>query len=301
MRKILIGTAVAAIAAMTTAYAVPVDAQGRSEGNGKARPEQAANPQGAGNRAARQAERQAEPQAERRADVADRSPPSQARDPREPRGSGRGAQRDSDDYRGATRYRENGGLFFAKQNRAGNPRLIEGCPPGLAKKRNGCQPPGQQAKKRIDPGLFGLSGNGLSYRDGYIVRYDEDGISSYVPLLGGALSIGEPWPGEFGVARVPDYLRAYFNLGDSYRYYDDTLYRLDPDSGAITSVAGLVTGDDIAVGEPMPPGYDVYNVPVGYRDRYRDRPDADFRYSDGYIYEVDPQTRLVEAAIRLLT
>ena len=51
----------------------------------------------------------------------------------------------------------------------------------------------------------------------------------------------------------------------------------------------------------MPLGYDVYNVPYDYRDRYADGPNANYRYSDGYIYQVDPTTQLIAAAIELLT
>ena len=60
-------------------------------------------------------------------------------------------------------------------------------------------------------------------------------------------------------------------------------------------------GNYFAVGQQMPLGYDVYNVPYSYLDRYVDGPDANYRYSDGYIYEVDPTTQLVQAAISLLT
>jgi hypothetical protein len=51
----------------------------------------------------------------------------------------------------------------------------------------------------------------------------------------------------------------------------------------------------------MPVGYDVYNMPYDYRDRYRDRDDRWYRYSDGYVYEVDPRTRLVQSVIQLAT
>jgi patatin-like phospholipase/acyl hydrolase len=50
----------------------------------------------------------------------------------------------------------------------------------------------------------------------------------------------------------------------------------------------------------MPPGYDVYNVPYAYQDRYYDTPDANYRYADGYVYQVDPTTQLIQAAIELL-
>ena len=50
----------------------------------------------------------------------------------------------------------------------------------------------------------------------------------------------------------------------------------------------------------MPIGYDVYNVPYPYRSQYVDGPNSMYRYSDGYVYQVDPETRLVAAAIELL-
>ena len=51
----------------------------------------------------------------------------------------------------------------------------------------------------------------------------------------------------------------------------------------------------------MPQGYEVYNVPYSYRDQYADGPDSNYRYSDGTIYQVDPTTQLIQAAIQLLT
>ena len=196
-----------------------------------------------------------------------------------------------------------------------NRGLIDGCPPGLAKKRNGCNPPGQ-VKDRYQrsvygynyrPSLFGLSNydrrGDYYYQDGYLVRYgDRGGISSWLPLLGGALGIGNVWPSNYQSYRVPDYYVDYYNLGgpDRYRYADNVIYRVDPDDAAITSIAALITGDEFTIGQPMPMGYDVYNVPYAYRDRYYDTPDYMYRYSDGYVYQVDPETRLVAAAIDLL-
>ena len=62
-----------------------------------------------------------------------------------------------------------------------------------------------------------------------------------------------------------------------------------------------MTGEDFSVGRPLPLGYDAYNVPYSYRDQYADTPDALYRYSDGYVYQVDPTTRLIAAAIELIT
>ena len=193
--------------------------------------------------------------------------------------------------------------------------LVQGCPPGLAKKRNGCNPPGQ-VKDRDQRSLFGInylpSLFGLGYydrrgdyyyRDGYLVRYGDSGISGWLPLLGGALGIGNVWPSGYTSYDVPDYYVDYYGLGgpDRYRYADNVIYRVDPEDAAIMSVAALITGDEFSVGQPLPRGYDVYNVPAPYRDRYYDTPDAMYRYSDGYVYRVDPETRLVAAVIDLLT
>lgn len=191
--------------------------------------------------------------------------------------------------------------------------LIEGCPPGLAKKNNGCMPPGLANKRDRwsddfnRPSWFGYRSLGdgrYQYDDGYLYRMNDGGsILGYIPLLGGALSVGNPWPSFYQPAAVPDYYVDYYDLGpsDGYRYADDVLYRVDPETSAISSIAALLTGDQFAVGQPAPRGYDIYNVPYSYRDRYYDTPEAQYRYSDGYVYQIDPTTQLVAAAIQLLT
>ena len=197
--------------------------------------------------------------------------------------------------------------------------LIAGCPPGLAKKNNGCLPPGLARGAAYAPVFYdspnwwnfddrwhdsaAWNGGNTRYYDGYLVRYDDRGIDSWLPLLGGALSPGNLWPGQYETQGLPSYYQDYYGVGqpDGYRYYDDTLYRVDPQSNAITAITALLTGDTFQVGQPMPSGYDVYNVPTSYRDRYRDGPDADYRYSDGNIYQIDPTTQLVQAVIGLLT
>ncbi|MXO58054.1 hypothetical protein GRI89_00650 [Altererythrobacter salegens] len=192
--------------------------------------------------------------------------------------------------------------------------LIAGCPPGLAKKHNGCTPPGLAKAKEpryryttFRPDWWGLGGLALGggrylYSDGYLLRLDGDRIGGYIPLLGGALAIGNPWPSYYTPRPAPDYYVSYYDLGpaNGYRYADDVFYRVDPTTAAITSIAALLTGDDIQVGQPMPRGYDVYNVPYPYRSQYVDGPSARYRYSDGYVYQIDPETQLVAAAIELL-
>lgn len=287
---------------------------GNGNGNGnadRARPQQADRGNGNGNGNS-QARRQENPVSEvrgaarsarddaRRADGAiDAGRNAVARE-RDDRGEWRDAPlryiygRDDDRHDGSVRYIG----------------LLDGCPPGLAAKHNGCQPPGQARKH----GYFQRDGYNLGwwglprwddrlyrYDSGYLVRITPDGrIGAYIPLLGGALAIGNRWPSDYGYDRMSPYYADYYGLGPSYRYADNVVYRLDPETALIQSVAALLTGDEFVVGQPLPGGYDVYNVPYRYRDRYVDRPDAWYRYSDGYVYQIDPETRLVAAAIELL-
>jgi hypothetical protein len=191
-------------------------------------------------------------------------------------------------------------------------RIIDGCPPGLAKKNPPCIPPGQVRNndgfsalyRRPDFwGLGGLNDGHYAYNDGYLVRLGSDGrAQGFVPLLAGALGIGNPWPSYYQPAPLPNYYESYYGLGqdNAYRYADNVIYRVDPQTSLINSVAALLTGDNFAVGQPLPLGYDAYNVPYPYRNQYADGPDAMYRYSDGYVYEVDPTTQLISAVIELL-
>jgi hypothetical protein len=187
--------------------------------------------------------------------------------------------------------------------RGERPNFLGGCPPGLAKKYNGCNPPGLVKAQAApwQPDWWGYPDSGYRYYDGYLLRTSGPSVLGYVPLLGGALFIGEIWPAAYETAPLPAYYRDYYDLGPDYRYYDDTFYRLEPRTDRIIGVAGFLTGDEFVVGEPMPVGYDVYNVPWDYRDRYVDGPDAWYRYADGYVYRIDPKTMLILAAIQLLT
>lgn len=228
--------------------------------------------------------------------------------------------RDLDGRELGDRDRDDRGRFGLNDVIAGRSQgLIDGCPPGLAKKNNGCMPPGLARKAGgraafFDrPDWWGLNDRWndnvnwndgrYGYTDGYMVRYGDNGIQSWLPLLGGALSPGNVWPSQYQAVNLPGYYQDYYSLGasDGYRYYDDTLFRVDPQSQAITSIAALLTGNSINVGQRLPQGYDAYNVPYSYRDRYSDGPDANYRYSDGAIYQVDPTTQLVQAVIQLLT
>ncbi|ABC62423.1 hypothetical protein ELI_01655 [Erythrobacter litoralis HTCC2594] len=222
------------------------------------------------------------------------------------RGNGQSASRGaSRAFESARRYEDGGRDFdlFREYDRALG--AYDGCPPGLAKKYNGCTPPGlARQRASYSPSFFGYSGFGggpFYYDDGYLLRLGEGGlISAAIPLLGGALGIGNTWPSYYQPVELRPYYRDYYGLEpNGYRYANNTIYRVDPQTAAIQSVAALLTGDEFVVGQPAPRGYDIYNVPYRYRDQYVDGPDGYYRYSDGYVYRMDPETRLVAAAIEL--
>ena len=197
--------------------------------------------------------------------------------------------------------------------------LIDGCPPGLAAKNNGCVPPGQ-AKKLVGAAVPSVLSNALLpnmyrswypdtddyyYREsgGYLYRIDRDRdlVDALVPLYGDYYPVGQLYPADYNFYNVPVQYSDYYRDNDDwlYRYGDGAIYRVDRQNGMIDSIAALLAGD-LGVGMPLPTGYDVYNVPFAYRDRYADSSDAWYRYNDGYIYQVDPQTRLIQAVIEAL-
>ena len=221
---------------------------------------------------------------------------------------GRIDRRDDDDQGRFTRVRddEDNRISWRDLDRRG---LIKGCPPGLAKKNNGCMPPGQLKSNgydRYDTQWWGLRGlnnvSGYRYVDGNLVRLTPSGsVMDYYPLLGGALAPGNVWPSQWQAAPLSPYYSNYYGLGDNSRYFDGAIYRVNPSTSAIETVVALLTGDTFNVGQRMPSGYDAYNVPYQYRNQYADGPDANYRYSDGYVYRTDPKTQLILAVIKLLT
>ena len=189
-----------------------------------------------------------------------------------------------------------------------NRGFVRGCPPGLARQNAACMPPGQLRRLREERGWSAAlwpryRDDDYRYLNGSLVRLDPAGaIAGFIPLAGGALWLNNAWPANYAYDPVPDYYRDYYGWDDpyDYRYADGLVYGLDPETQMIQQLAGLLTGDDWTIGQAMPAGYDVYNVPYAYRDQYYDSPESLYRYSDGYIYQVDPTTQLVQAAIQLL-
>ncbi|MGR3378349.1 excinuclease ABC subunit A [Salipiger abyssi] len=86
----------------------------------------------------------------------------------------------------------------------------KGCPPGLAKKHNGCNPPGLVKKKTVR---------------------DRDHVYRY--------RIGERISDDYVILRDP---RDY-GLVPDYTYYrsNDTVYRVDPETRKVLDVIGAVS------------------------------------------------------------
>jgi hypothetical protein len=241
------------------------------------------------------------------------------------------------------------GARYAEVN--GHRASIDGCPPGLAAKDNGCMPPGQLKQQwgygapirqnyadTFLPGLYRswYPDNAqyyYRYGDGYAYRVDRSNnfVSGLFPLGGGDYyAPGEQYPAAYDFYNVPQPYQGYYpdNGAYDYRYGDGAIYQVDRSSGLVQSIVALLTGGlggglgggglgglggglggigsalgglgGLGVGQPLPAGYDVYNVPYAYRDRYYDTPDENYRYANGNIYEVDPKTQLIQQIISAL-
>ena len=143
------------------------------------------------------------------------------------------------------------------------------------------------------------------YRYGYGVVYEVDCFTGFVedviPMYAGGYGVGQMLPSAYDYYNVPlQYRSLYYNTPQyNYWYAPGAIYQVDPRSSMITSVAALLS-PGFTIGQPLPMGYDAYNVPYGYRSTYYDTPTAWYRYNNGYIYQVDPTTQIVTAIVASL-
>ena len=141
------------------------------------------------------------------------------------------------------------------------------------------------------------------YSNGYVYEIDRDTgmIEDIIPQYGYGYGMGQMLPASYGYYNVPQQYRSFYPQTDDhyYRYAPGAIYQVDRGTNLITAVASLLAGD-LAVGQQLPMSYSAYNVPLSYRDRYYDTADNWYRYNDGYIYQVDPTTRLITAVISAL-
>jgi hypothetical protein len=141
------------------------------------------------------------------------------------------------------------------------------------------------------------------YLDGNVYSVDpySGAIEDVIPTYAYGYGVGQMLPAGYGYYNIPaQYRTMYYDTADyQYRYAPGAIYQVDPGSQMITGVASLLA-PGLAVGQPLPAGYGMYNVPMAYRSTYYDTPNAWYRYNNGYIYQVDPTTQLVTAVVRSL-
>jgi hypothetical protein len=139
--------------------------------------------------------------------------------------------------------------------------LIDGdCPPGLYWKNPECMPPGQ-----------------------------------YKKWQGGLI------PAAYRNSLLPLGLRDLFRDDDDfyYRYGDGYVYRVDRRTNLVASLLPLL-GGGLMAGQLFPASYSNYYVPSPYRAFYPDTQDDYFRFANGYVYEIDRDTGMIESAIPLM-
>jgi hypothetical protein len=136
----------------------------------------------------------------------------------------------------------------------------DNCPPGLSKHAPMCMPHGQY-KKHIGQALP------LAYRDSLLP----------VPLR-------DLYPDD------DDY---FYRLGNGY------VYRVDRDTNLIAALLPLL-GGGLSMGQQFPSAFSNYMVPSQFQAFYPDNSDDFYRFANGYVYEVDRDTGMIESMVPLL-
>jgi hypothetical protein len=218
---------------------------------------------------------------------------------------------DNDDY-----YHRYGGGYLYRVERDNDlidyilPLLAGGFMPGqyLPTSYMNSYVPNYYGLNSFYPASYAGYGGGFGFNDDICNRYyggvvyQVDCSSGYiedvVPLYASGYGVGQMLPTSYSYYNVPSQYRSlYYNTDDyNYWYAPGAIYQYDPTSSLITSVAALLT-PGFSVGQPLPMGYSMYNVPMSYRDTYYDTPNAWYRYNNGNIYQVDPTTQLVTAIV----
>jgi len=135
---------------------------------------------------------------------------------------------------------------------------FNGCPPGLVSINGGCMPPGQFRK----------------------------------------MMIGQMLPAQYSNSLLPLELRDLYRDSDDYyyRYGDGYAYRVDRRTNLVQALLPLL-GGGYSVGQVFPTSYMNSYVPDYYRPFYQDTRDDYYRYANGYIYQVDPRSGMIQNII----
>ena len=138
-----------------------------------------------------------------------------------------------------------------------------GCPPGLAKKPVACMPPGQARE---------LLGRPLDVVRERVVFREMPNRLRYI------------------YADTPDY---YYRYGNGY------VYRVNRESQLISALMPLF-GLGYTAGQPFPAAYSNYYLPAAYQPFYPVTPYSNYRYANGYVYQINPYTGLISDVDPLL-
>ncbi len=143
--------------------------------------------------------------------------------------------------------------------------------------------------------------NRYAYGTVYQVDCATGMVVNVIPTYAGGYGVGQMLPSAYSYYNLPmQYRSMYYPTADySYWYAPGAIYQYDTSSSLITSVAALMS-PGFSIGQPLPVGYNMYNVPMAYRATYYDTPNAWYRYNNGYIYQVDPSTMLVTSIVASL-
>lgn len=222
----------------------------------------------------------------------------------------------------ASRNLQNGTVFAGDSGwgKAKGRGFIEGCPPGLYMKNNGCLPPGQ-AKKLIGSvlpaaivsssmpialsSLYPDTANSYyRYNDGYMYRVDRGSnlVNALLPLLGGGYLPGQYLPSNYMSSYVPSAYSSFYpnNQSQCTRYANGVIYYVDCRSGLIENFMPLYD-NGYGVGQMLPSSYGYYNLPQQYRDLYYNSADTGYWYAPGAIYQYDQRTSLITSVAALLS
>ena len=96
------------------------------------------------------------------------------------------------------------------------------------------------------------------YGDGFIYQVDPYSRRIEAPAIrsmaGYDYMIGEPWPVAYPGYNVPlGYQPLYYDTpGYHYRYANGGIYQVDPTTQVIQALVALVSGQQFAVGQPLP-------------------------------------------------
>ena len=149
-----------------------------------------------------------------------------------------------------------------------------------------------------------------------------DGDQWRVPGRGGAIALGCPpglmdkgcmppgqakklqgalLPSAYSNRMLPLGLRDFYRDDDDYMYRlgDGYLYRVDRDTNLVASLLPLF-GAGLMPGQMFPSSYANYGMPLQYQPFYQDNPDDYYRFANGYVYEIDRDSGMIENMVPLM-